>query len=272
VPKFRFKTPSCCRCYTTAADAADGVADDGVAAAVAVSPRKTLTILARFKAAAPSPPPPVSERVLLLLLFLGWVLSITTSWEAKRGNKWNGCSMFAQLPPYNDIPAVEVLAPLSPSLPPSLQPLSSACSSSQGIQHRLISAMWAEEEEYHQEDIATRPMENISSPSLPPAPCSCSSLVSLFFFFVFCLVGVCRGASSSTIPAQERPTTPKQHNPTTKSLQQQKPKICFSQKTTENLQPNLFQEKSHTHTETNTQPKISFRKHSKHTTTTKKIS
>ncbi len=93
--KFRFKTPSCCRCYTTAADAADGVVDDGVAAAVAVSPRKTFAVLARLKAAAPSPPPPVSERVLMLsLLFLGWVLSITKSWEAKRGNKWNGCSMY----------------------------------------------------------------------------------------------------------------------------------------------------------------------------------
>jgi hypothetical protein len=158
--------------------------------------------------------------------------------------------MYAQLPPYNNIPAVEVLAPLSLTLPPSLQPLSSSCSSSQGIQHRLISAMWAEEEEeHHQEDVATRPMENISSPSLPPAPCSCSSLSPYSSsFFVFCLVGVCRGASSSTIPAQERPTTPKQHNPTTKSLQQQQPpKICFSQKTTENLQPNLFQEKKQTH-------------------------
>ncbi len=122
VSKFRFKTPSCCRCYTTATDAADGVADDDVAAAVAVSPRKTLAILARLKAAAPSPPPPVSERVLLLLLFLGRVLSITTSWEAKRGNKWNGCSMYAQLPPYNNIPAVEVLAPLSRTLPPSSLP------------------------------------------------------------------------------------------------------------------------------------------------------
>jgi hypothetical protein len=119
--KVQVQNPSCCRCYTTAADAADGVADDGVAAAVAVSPRKTFAVLARLKAAAPSPPPPVSERVLmLLLLFLGWVLSITKSWEAKRGNKWNGCSMYGQLPPYNNIPAVEVLAPLSRTLPPSL--------------------------------------------------------------------------------------------------------------------------------------------------------
>lgn len=128
--------------------------------------------------------------------------------------------------------------------------------------------MWAEEEEHHQEDIATRPMENISSPSLPSAPCSCSSLVSLFFFFFgFFVLWVCVGELALQQSQQnKRPTTPKQHNPTTKSLQQQQPKICFSQKTTENLQPNLFQgEKKNT--ETNTQPKISFRKHSKHTTT-----
>jgi hypothetical protein len=125
--------------------------------------------------------------------------------------------------------------------------------------------MWAEEEEHHQQDIATRPMENISSPSLPPAPCSCSSLspYSSSFLF-FCLMGVCRGASCSTILAQERPTTPKQHNPTTKSFQKQQPKICFSQKTTENLQPNLFQDFKNTETNTT---KNQFRKHSKHTHT-----
>jgi hypothetical protein len=153
--------------------------------------------------------------------------------------------MYAQLPPYNNIPAVEVLAPLSRTLPPSLPTtpfffLLFLSRDPTQIDFRNVGRRRRRTSPGgHRHTANGEHFFSFSS--------SCSLflffLVSLFFlFFVFCLVGVCRGASSSTIPAQERPTTPKQHNPTTKSLQQQQPKICFSQKTTENLQPNLFQE------------------------------